>query len=57
MSEEIILQIGTRIKEIRHSKKITLDQLASKAGVSKALISQIENNRTVPSLPVLLSIV
>ncbi len=57
MSEELLLLIGGRIKDLRQQKNITLDQLAGKAGVSKALISQVENNRTVPSLPVLLSIV
>lgn len=57
MTEEIILLIGERIRAKRQEKGITLEQLATKAGVTKGLISQIENNRTVPSLPVLLSIV
>lgn len=57
MSEELILLIGERIKSLRTQKNITLEQLAKKAAVSKSLISQIENNRAVPSLPVLLSIV
>ncbi|HEX4851498.1 MAG TPA: XRE family transcriptional regulator, partial [Puia sp.] len=46
-----------KIKSKRSNKNITLEELASKAGVSKGLISQIENNRTVPSLPVLFSII
>lgn len=57
MSEELILLIGERIKHLRTRKNITLDQLARKAAVSKSLISQIENNRAVPSLPVLLSLI
>lgn len=57
MSEELILLIGERIKKIRTDKSITLDQLAQKAAVSKSLVSQIENNRAVPSLPVLLSLI
>lgn len=57
MTEEILLLIGERIRARRQDKNITLEQLANKAGVTKGLISQIENNRTVPSLPVLLSIV
>jgi len=36
---------------------MTLEQLAEKANVTKGLISQIENNRTVPSLPVLFSLI
>ena len=52
MNEDLLLLIGDKIKTKRTQKNITLEQLAQKAGVSKGLISQIENNRTVPSLPV-----
>lgn len=57
MQEDILIQISNKIKEIRKQKNITIQELANKAGVSKGLISQIENNRTVPSLPVLMNIV
>ncbi len=57
MNEELLLLIGDKIKTKRTQKNITLEQLAQKAGVSKGLISQIENNRTVPSLPVLFNII
>jgi transcriptional regulator with XRE-family HTH domain len=57
MHEELLLLIGDKIKAKRTQKNITLEQLALKAGVSKGLISQIENNRTVPSLPVLFNII
>src|SRR5882757_2378754 len=57
MQDDIILKISYRIKEIRKEKRITIQELADKAGVSKGLISQIENNRTIPSLPVLMNIV
>src|SRR6266487_5885591 len=57
MSNDLILQISNRIKEKRKEKKITLQELAEEVGVTKGLISQIENNRTVPSLNVLLSII
>ena len=57
MNEELLLLIGDKIKTKRNQKNITLEQLAQKAGVSKGLISQIENNRTVPSLPVLFNII
>jgi transcriptional regulator with XRE-family HTH domain len=57
MNEELLLLIGDKIKAKRTQKNITLEQLATKAGVSKGLISQIENNRTVPSLPVLFNII
>ena len=57
MNEELLLLIGDKIRTKRTQKNITLEQLAQKAGVSKSLISQIENNRTVPSLPVLFNII
>ena len=57
MKNDIILQISNRIKEVRTHQKITLEKLADEAGVTKGLISQIENNRTVPSLTVLLGII
>ncbi|MFT4155098.1 helix-turn-helix domain-containing protein [Parafilimonas sp.] len=57
MQEDIIIQISNRLKEVRTEKKITLQQLADKAGVTKGLISQIENSRTIPSLTVLINII
>ncbi len=57
MQEDILIQISNKIKETRKSKNITVQKLAETAKVSKGLISQIENNRTVPSLLVLMNIV
>ncbi|MFD1768331.1 helix-turn-helix domain-containing protein [Sphingobacterium suaedae] len=57
MENNTIFKISAKIKEIRKEKGITIQELADKAGVSKGLISQIENNRTVPSLLVLINIV
>lgn len=49
--------ISDKIKEKRKLKGATIQGLANKANVSKGLISQIENGRTVPSLPVLMNII
>ncbi len=57
MQEEVLIKISNKIKEIRKNKRVTVQQLANEAKVSKGLISQIENNRTIPSLPVLMNIV
>ncbi|MBZ5857462.1 helix-turn-helix domain-containing protein [Flavihumibacter profundi] len=57
MQDNILIQISNKIKEIRKEKNITIQDLANKAQVSKGLISQIENNRTIPSLPVLMKII
>ncbi len=57
MEEDILIQISNRIKERRREKNITVQELATRANVSKGLISQIENSRTIPSLIVLIDIV
>ncbi|WP_370629788.1 helix-turn-helix domain-containing protein [Pedobacter sp. MR2016-19] len=46
-----------KIKERRKELGITVQELADKAEVSKGLISQIENSRTIPSLMVLMDII
>lgn len=57
MEEDILIQISNRIKERRREKNITVQELASRANVSKGLISQIENSRSIPSLIVLIDII
>ncbi|WP_461448537.1 helix-turn-helix domain-containing protein [Mucilaginibacter sp.] len=57
MEEDIILQISNHIKDKRRERNITVQELAARANVSKGLISQIENSRTVPSLMVLIDII
>ena len=57
MEEDVLIQISNRIKQVRKDLKITIEALATKAHVSKGLISQIENNRTIPSLWVLMNII
>lgn len=43
-------EIGIRLRQLRDGQGLTIASLADKAGVSEGLISQIENNYTVPSL-------
>jgi len=57
MEDDILIQISNRIKERRREKNITVQELATRANVSKGLISQIENSRTIPSLIVLIDII
>lgn len=57
MEEDILIQISNRIKNRRREKNITVQELAQRANVSKSLISQIENSRTIPSLIVLIEII
>ncbi len=57
MEQDVLIQISNRIKERRREKNITVQELAARANVSKGLISQIENSRTIPSLIVLIEII
>ena len=57
MQEDVFIQISKRIKNYRREKGITVQELATKADVSKGFISQIENSRTIPSLMVLIEII
>lgn len=57
MKEDTLVQISNKIKERRREQNITVQELADRAKVSKGLISQIENSRTIPSLIVLIDII
>ena len=52
----IILDIGSKIRDIRKRKKITIAQMSDKVGLSKGFISNIENDNTSPSLNTLQTI-
>lgn len=55
--EDYIITVGKRIKQIRKDKKLTINDIAQRADVSNGLISRVENGRTIPSLPVLFSLI
>lgn len=57
MKEDTLVQISNKIKDKRREQNITVQELADRAKVSKGLISQIENSRTIPSLIVLIDII
>jgi transcriptional regulator with XRE-family HTH domain len=57
MEGAILLEISKRIKQYRLEKSFTVQELADLSDVSKGMISQIENGRSIPSLSVLLGIV
>lgn len=55
--ESYLVGIGKKIRTIRKEKGLYASEIAKRANVSNGLISRIENGRTMPSLPVLLSII
>lgn len=48
--------MGRRIREIRKEQNLTLKDVASMAGLTESLISQIENSKANPSIATLLAI-
>lgn len=52
-SGEQLLQIGAKVRQIRKRAGLSLDQLANLSGVSKAMLSQIEQNKANPTVAVI----
>jgi transcriptional regulator with XRE-family HTH domain len=44
------LRLGEQIKTLRREKKLTLQDLAERTGLSKPLLSQVENGIVLPPL-------
>jgi transcriptional regulator with XRE-family HTH domain len=57
MNQYDISFVGPRAKQIRLAKEIKLIDVAANAGISKGLLSRIENGRVSPSLPVLFALI
>ena len=49
-------KLGPLLRAIRNSRHLTIKEVATKAGVSSSLLSQIERNRISPSLDTLLQL-
>jgi len=50
------LQIGRKVRHLRQQRRMTLQDLADQTGLSKPLLSQIENDQVIPPLATLLRI-
>jgi len=50
------LKIGRAVKELRHKKQITLQDLAAKTGIAKTILDEIENGDVVPPVATLLKL-
>jgi transcriptional regulator with XRE-family HTH domain len=50
------LAIGTRIRELRKERALTIKEMASGVGLSVGLISQIENEQVTPAISTLMKI-
>ncbi|MDA1284353.1 MAG: XRE family transcriptional regulator [Proteobacteria bacterium] len=56
MAKKNELNIGSRLGDLRKRKQMTLDQLSSKSGVSKSILSQIERNISNPTVSTIMRI-
>jgi transcriptional regulator with XRE-family HTH domain len=50
---DAIMQLGRKIRDLRLRRGLTVQKLADATGLSKGFISQVENDRTSPSLSTL----
>jgi transcriptional regulator with XRE-family HTH domain len=57
IDNEVVSRIAQKIRATRLQKNMTIQQLAQRSNVSKGLLSKIENSRTLPSLPVFVTII
>ena len=55
-ADNSLFKIGLNIRQARKKRELTLSDIARHTGLSKGLLSKIENFRTLPSQPVLSAI-
>jgi transcriptional regulator with XRE-family HTH domain len=48
--------IGSKLRSLRTQKRLTLSRLAAETGLSTALLSKLETDRMIPTLPTLATI-
>jgi len=48
--------IGLKLRTLRTQKRLTLARLAAETGLSTALLSKLETDRMIPTLPTLATI-
>ena len=51
-----VYRFGEKLRAVRERKGYTLKVVASKAGVSESLVSQIERNKVSPAIDTLLTL-
>lgn len=57
IDNEVVTRIAQKIRSARLAKNLTIQELATRSHVSKGLLSKIENSRTIPSLPVFVTLI
>jgi len=57
IDNQVVSRIAQKIRSTRLERNLTIQQLASRMKVSKGLISKIENLKTIPSLPIFVTLI
>ena len=52
--EDVLAEVGPRLRRLRERRGVTLTVLASRTGISKSTLSRLENGERKPSLELLL---
>jgi len=55
-ASDTVAAIGSRIRDLRSSKRLTLKKLAERTGVSPSMLSLVERGKTSPSIGTLVAI-
>jgi len=55
-ADELLSNLGTRLRELRRTQGLTLEMLAQRAQVSRAMISKIERSEKMPTVGILVRI-
>ena len=55
-TKELFMDLGEKIKSMRHQKGLTQEELANRCELTKGYISQLENNLNSPSIATLTDI-
>lgn len=54
--DDVIASIGTKVRQLRRQKNLSLQQLAERSGMSAAAIHKIERNGMVPTITTLMKV-
>jgi transcriptional regulator with XRE-family HTH domain len=57
IDNQVVSRIAQKIRSMRLERNLTIQELATRMQVSKGLISKIENLKTIPSLPVFVTLI
>jgi transcriptional regulator with XRE-family HTH domain len=53
-TDDVLAEVGPRLRRLRQRRSITLTELAAKTGISKSTLSRLESGQRRPSLELLL---